>query len=74
MNDITSILDDILTDRCLVSLGNIDTFTEEAIEVACQFLGDCGVPFTYEYIWDDNIVVFSWIEYNKPQIFMFKVK
>lgn len=74
MNDITSILDDILTDRCLVSLGNIDTFTEEAIEVACQFLSDSGVPFTYEYIWGDKIVVFSWIERDKPQIFMFRVQ
>ena len=72
MADITSLINDILTDNYLISAGNIDTFEEKAIERVWQFLGDCGVPFTKEILHQDHIAVFSWIEYNKPCILVFK--
>lgn len=72
MRDILSDLNDILEKNYWIKAGSVDTYASEAIQVVQKFLIQSGVSNTNCISWDEHIAAFSWIEYGRPQLLVFK--
>lgn len=72
--DIMGRIDDAIMPY-IISMGWIDTFKSDAVEVVKDFLENEGVPFTSDIHYDLgpelNLASFAWIEASQPVLMSF---